>query len=98
MKGAGLCAWIRSPAKRGINHDLSSNPGTAIIVASGRDFAGCIRPEDCRKADTSVLAAADPDIPMVERGCAHADHNLAWTGDGHRPFLGTKVAWTTELT
>src|SRR5262245_33399004 len=92
VEGARLCAWIRPPAERRIDHDFPSEPGVAFGVASGDDLAGGVGAEDCGKTNAGVLAAANPDIAVIDRGRLHAHNNLAWAGHRRWPLLYAKVA------
>ena len=97
MKRSRLCAWIRSPIKRRIDNHFPSNPGLAFTVAGGGDFAGTVRTEDCGKADAGVLAATDPDIPMIDSRSLHMYHDLAWARRRRWPLLDAKVTRITHF-
>jgi len=92
-----LCARIRSPAKRRIDDHFSSQPGMAFCVARGGDFAGGIGTEDGGKTDAGVLAAPDPDIPVVDCRGPHADNDLPWPGHRRGPLFNPKVARIAEF-
>jgi hypothetical protein len=63
----------------------------AFSVGGGSDFAGGIGAEDGGETDAGILAATNPDIPMIDCRGSHADNDLAWPGHGHRPLLHPKV-------
>ena len=69
----------------------------AFSVAGGGDLSGGIRTEDGGKTDAGVLAAADPDVPVVECRGSHADNDLPWPGHRRGPLFNPKIAGIAEF-